>query len=214
MAKVERLGALRTIDAIVAASDGVILSRGNLGLDMPAEKVFFGTQKMVLSKCNAAGKAAVVTRVVDTMTDTPRPTRAEATDVANAVLDGADAILLGAETLRGNFAAEAVTTVRKIRRQAEKVFDHENHYQTQLPPAMVESGTLSQSEALGVLSRARREQDGRGDDCGVHAHRAHRAAGEQAPAMNMPIVSLVIPRGQQNSIRWVLRGERAAGRGC
>ena len=98
VAKVERLSALTHVDAIVDASDGIILSRGNLGLDMPPEKVFL-SQKMVLHKCNNAGKPAVITRVVDTMTETPRPTRAEATDVANAVLDGADAIMLGAETL-------------------------------------------------------------------------------------------------------------------
>ena len=211
IAKVERLGALRNIDAVVASSDGVILSRGNLGLDMPAEKVFL-TQKMVLFKCNAAGKAAVVTRVVDTMTDTPRPTRAEATDVANAVLDGADAILLGAETLRGNFAAEAVTVVRKICRQAEKVFDHENHYQTQLPPAMVESGTLSQSEALA--SSAVRAASKTGAAMIVVFTRTGltaRLVSKYRP--NMPIVSLVIPRVQQNSIRWVLRGERAARQG-
>ena len=211
VAKVERLGALRNIDAIVAASDGVILSRGNLGLDMPAEKVFL-TQKMVLFKCNAAGKAAVVTRVVDTMTDTPRPTRAEATDVANAVLDGADAILLGAETLRGNFAAEAVTTVRKICRQAEKVFDHENHYQTQLPPAMVESGTLSQSEALASSAVRAASKTGAAMIV-VFTRTGHTARLVSKYRPNMPIVSLVIPRVQQNSIRWVLRGERAARQG-
>ena len=189
----------------------MITSRGNLGLDMPAEKVFL-TQKMVLSKCNAAGKAAVVTRVVDTMTDTPRPTRAEATDVANAVLDGADAILLGAETLRGNFAAEAVTTVRKICRQAEKVFDHENHYQTQLPPAMVESGTLSQSEALASFFVRRASKTGAAMIV-VFTRTGHTARLVSKYRPNMPIVSLVIPRVQQNSIRWVLRGERAARQG-
>ena len=74
VAKVERLSALTHIDAIVDASDGIILSRGNLGLDMPPEKVFL-SQKMVLHKCNSAGKPAVITRVVDTMTETPMPTR-------------------------------------------------------------------------------------------------------------------------------------------
>ena len=211
IAKVERLNALLNIDSIVEASDGVILSRGNLGLDMPAEKVFL-TQKMVLFKCNAAGKPAVVTRVVDTMTDTPRPTRAEATDVANAVLDGADAILLGAETLRGDFASDAVTVVRKICRQAEKVFDHEAHYQQQLPPAMVESGTLSQNEALA--SSAVRAASKVGASLIVVFTRTGRMArlvSKYRP--NVPIVSLVIPRVRQNSIQWVLQGERAARQG-
>ena len=211
VAKVERLSALTKIDEIIAASDGVVLSRGNLGLDMPPEKVFL-CQKMVLFKCNAAGKPAVVTRVVDTMTDTPRPTRAEATDVANAVLDGADAIMLGAETLRGNFAPETVTTVRRICRQAEKVFDHENHYQQQLPATMVESGKLSQSEAL-ASSAVRAASKVGAAMIVVFTRTGHTARLVSKYRPNMPIVSLVIPRIRQNSIRWILQGEQAARRG-
>ena len=211
VAKVERLSALTHIDAIVEASDGVILSRGNLGLDMPPEKVFL-SQKMVLHKCNSAGKPAVITRVVDTMTETPRPTRAEATDVANAVLDGADAIMLGAETLRGQFAPKAVETVRRICRQAENVFDHENHYQMQLPPAMVESGLLSQAEAL-ASSAVRAASKVGASMIIVFTRTGHTAQLVSKYRPNMPIVSLVIPRILQNSIRWVLEGERAARQG-
>ena len=174
VAKVERLSALTHIDAIVDASDGIILSRGNLGLDMPPEKVFL-SQKMVLHKCNSAGKPAVITRVVDTMTETPRPTRAEATDVANAVLDGADAIMLGAETLRGQFAPKAVETVRRICRQAENVFDHENTT-VQLHGGggerVVVSGWALASSAVRAV------QGWRVDDHRVHAPGTHRAAGE------------------------------------
>ena len=211
VAKVERLSALTHIDAIVDASDGIILSRGNLGLDMPPEKVFL-SQKMVLHKCNSAGKPAVITRVVDTMTETPRPTRAEATDVANAVLDGADAIMLGAETLRGQFAPKAVETVRRICRQAENVFDHENHYQMQLPPAMVESGLLSQAEAL-ASSAVRAASKVGASMIIVFTRTGHTAQLVSKYRPNMPIVSLVIPRILQNSIRWVLEGERAARQG-
>ena len=211
VAKVERLSALLHIDDIVAASDGVILSRGNLGLDMPPEKVFL-SQKMVLHKCNHAGKPVVITRVVDTMTETPRPTRAEATDVANAVLDGADAIMLGAETLRGQFAPIAVATVRRICRQAEAVFDHENHYQMQLPPAMVESGLLSQAEAL-ASSAVRAASKVGASMIVVFTRTGHTAQLVSKYRPNMPIMSLVIPRILQNSIRWVLDGERAARQG-
>lgn len=70
-----------------------------------------------------------MTRVVDTMINTPRPTRAEATDVANAVLDGVDGILLGAETLRGRYPCETINTICSISRAAEKVFDHHYHYE-------------------------------------------------------------------------------------
>jgi len=211
IAKVERLNALKRIDEIIAAADGVILSRGNLGLDMPPEKVFL-SQKMVLFKCNAAGKPVVLTRVVDTMTDTPRPTRAEATDVANAVLDGADAIMLGAETLRGMFAPEAVATVRRICRQAEKVFDFENHYQQQLPSAMVDRGVLSQSEAL-ASSAVRAASKVNAAMIVVFTRSGHTARLVSKYRPNVPIVSLVIPRIQQDSIRWILQGEQAARQG-
>jgi pyruvate kinase len=211
IAKVERLNALKHIDEIIAAADGVILSRGNLGLDMPPEKVFL-SQKMVLFKCNAAGKPVVVTRVVDTMTDTPRPTRAEATDVANAVLDGADAIMLGAETLRGMFAPETVATVRRICRQAEQVFDHENHYQQQLPHEMVNAGLLSQSEAL-ASSAVRAASKVGAAMIVVFTRTGHTARLVSKYRPNMPIVSLVIPRIKQDSIRWILQGEQAARQG-
>lgn len=79
--------------------------------------------------CNLVGKPVLITRVVDTMVNTPRPTRAEATDVANAVLDGVDGILLGAETLRGKYPLDAVRTVASICRAAESVFDHGSHYE-------------------------------------------------------------------------------------
>ncbi|KAJ6893801.1 hypothetical protein NC652_027772 [Populus alba x Populus x berolinensis] len=113
---------LTYFDEILQEADGVILSRGNLGIDLPPEKVFL-FQKTVVFKCNMAGKPAVVTLVVDSMTENLRPPRAEATDVANAILDASytsesvillliavphssslvrsNAILLGAETLRG-----------------------------------------------------------------------------------------------------------------
>ncbi|WRX12752.1 Pyruvate kinase [Theobroma cacao] len=104
---------LTHFDEILQEADGIILSRGNLGIDLPPEKVFL-FQKAAVYKCNMVGKPAVVTRVVDSMTDNLRPTRAEATDVANAVLDGSDAIILGAETLRGLYPVETVSTVGKI----------------------------------------------------------------------------------------------------
>ncbi|KAG6736744.1 hypothetical protein POTOM_060362 [Populus tomentosa] len=119
---------LTYFDEILQEADGVILSRGNLGIDLPPEKVFL-FQKTVVFKCNMAGKPAVVTLVVDSMTENLRPPRAEATDVANAILDGnfqfeklptvtfvawSNAILLGAETLRGLYPVETFSTVGRI----------------------------------------------------------------------------------------------------
>ncbi|MFS7931632.1 putative pyruvate kinase [Helianthus anomalus] len=104
---------LVNFDEILQEADGIILARGNLRIDLPPDKVFL-FQKAAVYKCNMAGKPAVVTRVVDSMTDNLRPTRAEATDVANVVLDGADAILLGAETMWGLYPIETIYIVGKI----------------------------------------------------------------------------------------------------
>ncbi|RYR14091.1 hypothetical protein Ahy_B04g070739 isoform B [Arachis hypogaea] len=106
-------GGLTHFDEVLREADGIIQSRGNLGIDLPPEKVFL-FRKSALYKCNMAGKPAVLTRVVDSMTDNLRPTRAEATDVANAVLDGSDAILLGVETLRGLYPIETISTFGRI----------------------------------------------------------------------------------------------------
>jgi len=128
MAKVSNPEGLRNIYNIIEAADAIIFARGTLGVCVDAEKVFLA-QKMLLRACNLAGKPVYVTRVVDTMTEAPRPTRAEATDVANLILDGADGILLGSETFRGKYPAATVETVAYIARQAEDCFDARAFYQ-------------------------------------------------------------------------------------
>lgn len=127
IAKCETRQSLFNFRTLVDAADAIIISRGNLGLDVVPEKMAM-VQKAMISTCAILGKPSIITRVVDTMIRTPRPTRAEATDIANAVLDGVDAIMLGAETYRGNYALETVTTVKDICRAAEEVFDHANHF--------------------------------------------------------------------------------------
>ncbi|GAX81789.1 hypothetical protein CEUSTIGMA_g9217.t1 [Chlamydomonas eustigma] len=99
LAKIETRQSLLNFQGILSEADGIIFSRGNLGLDCDPEKMAL-VQKTVIQACNLVGKPIVITRVVDTMVNTPRPTRAEATDVANAVLDGVDGILLGAGEAR------------------------------------------------------------------------------------------------------------------
>jgi len=128
LAKVETRQALLNFRGILTEADGIIISRGNLGLDCEPEKMAM-VQKTVIQSCNLVGKPVILTRVVDTMVSTPRPTRAEATDVANAVLDGVDGIMLGAETLRGKYPLETVYTIASICRAAEAVFDHSSHYE-------------------------------------------------------------------------------------
>jgi pyruvate kinase len=120
MAKIERPEALENIEAIVAASDGVMIARGDLGVEIPIEEVPFW-QKKIIETCARIGKPAVVaTQMLESMIHNPTPTRAEVGDVANAVLDGADAVMLSGETSVGAFPVKAVEYMQRILRQAEQ----------------------------------------------------------------------------------------------
>ena len=119
MSKIEKPAALNDLDDIIAASDGVMVARGDLGVELPPEQVP-GWQKTIISKCRMVGKPVVVaTQMLESMIEAPTPTRAEASDVAGAVFDGADAVMLSAETAAGNFPAESVEFMARIVRSAE-----------------------------------------------------------------------------------------------
>lgn len=152
IAKVENRLGLDNFAGIAEAADAVALSRGNLGMDIPAPKMA-AVQKAAIAACNLLGKPCVLTRLVDTMVSAPRCTRAEATDVANAVLDGVDALMLGAETLRGAYPAETVRTVLSIAKQAELAFDHASHFDG-LMEAVSSDAVVGEVEAAAAQASA------------------------------------------------------------
>src|SRR5438094_1596886 len=112
--KIERADALAHFDEILAAADGIMVARGDLGVEVPIEEIAY-TQKQLIAKANLAGKPVITaTQMLESMVSSRLPTRAEATDVANAILDGTDCVMLSGESALGNFPEESVTMLAKI----------------------------------------------------------------------------------------------------
>ena len=157
VAKLEKPAAINELDAIIAATDAVMVARGDLGVEMPAEQVP-GIQKRIVRVCRQLGKPVIVaTQMLESMIFTPVPTRAEASDVATAIYDGADAVMLSAESASGRYPCEAVSMMDGIIAQTEAdPFQRQMLESSQTPPSADMAGAvaLAMRQAAKLLNPA------------------------------------------------------------
>jgi len=205
-AQVENQEGVANFDDILANSDAFMVARRDLGMEIPIEKIFFA-QKVMIFKCNIQGKPVVTaTQMLESMIKSPRPTRAEATDVANAVLDGSDCVMLSGETAAGAYPELAVQTMAKICLQAESCVDYGAVFKSIMASAPIPMSPLESlaSSAVRTANSAKAALILVLTRGGTTA----RLVAKYRPSM--PILSVVVPELKTDSFDWTCSDEGPA----
>ncbi|KAL0828578.1 hypothetical protein Bca101_052256 [Brassica carinata] len=206
MSKVENQEGVLNFDDILRETDAFMVARGDLGMEIPIEKIFLA-QKMMIYKCNLAGKPVVTaTQMLESMIKSPRPTRAEATDVANAVLDGTDCVMLSGESAAGAYPEIAVKTMAKICIEAESSLDYNTIFKEMIRATPLPMSTLESlaSSAVRTANKARAKLIIVLTRGGTTA----KLVAKYRPAV--PILSVVVPVFTSDMFNWSCSDESPA----
>ncbi|KAL2344649.1 hypothetical protein Fmac_005934 [Flemingia macrophylla] len=204
--RVENQEGVANFDEILANSDAFMVARGDLGMEIPIEKIFLA-QKVMIYKCNIQGKPVVTaTQMLESMIKSPRPTRAEATDVANAVLDGTDCVMLSGETAAGAYPDLAVRTMAKICIEAESTLDYGDVFKR-----IMEHSPVPMSPLESLASSAVRTANSAKAALILVLTRGGSTAKLVAKYRpGMPILSVVVPELKTDSFDWSCSDEAPA----